>query len=197
MTPVRPPAPRRPRPSATKRPFASRFPTAAESPGFLLWKAANLHQRLQREALAGLGISPTQFSLLASFFHLARLHGGPVSQAAVAEHASLDKMLVSDGTRALLAKRLVVRRASATDGRAFEVALTARGVTVCNEALRVVEATDEAFFARTGDVAGFRAVVFKLVAPDERSVGGSAARTRSARAAGRTTSSSGSGARRR
>jgi DNA-binding MarR family transcriptional regulator len=147
----------------TKRPFASRFPSAAESPGFLLWKAANLHQRLQRHALSELGISPTQFSLLASFFFLANEKGGPVSQAEVAEHGSLDKMLVSDGTRALLAKKLLVRRRSETDGRAFDVELTAEGASVCNRALRVVEETDASFFARTGDVPLFLALVTKLV----------------------------------
>jgi DNA-binding MarR family transcriptional regulator len=145
------------------RTFASRFPSANESPGFLLWKAANLHQRLQRQALGDLGISPTQFSLLASFSFLARKKRGPVSQAEVAEHASLDKMLVSDGTRALVAKKLLVRRRSKTDGRAFDIELTARGVAVCNRALRVIEATDDAFFARTGDVPAFLALVARLV----------------------------------
>jgi DNA-binding MarR family transcriptional regulator len=143
--------------------FESRFRSAAESPGFLLWKAANLHQRLQRQALGELGISPTQFSLLASFFFLSRTKHGPVSQAEVAEHASLDKMLVSDGTRALLAKKLIVRRRSETDGRAFDVELTEHGVATCNRALRVVEATDAAFFARTGDVPAFLALVTRLV----------------------------------
>jgi DNA-binding MarR family transcriptional regulator len=143
--------------------FASRFSTPVESPGFLLWKAANLHQRLQREALAELGISPTQFSLLASFLFLCRQTGGPVSQAEVAEHASLDKMLVSDGTRALLARKLIVRRRSKTDGRAFAIELTPQGVTTCNRALRVVEATDAAFLARTGDVPAFVALLRKLL----------------------------------
>ncbi len=147
----------------TRPNFASRFPSATESPGFLLWKAANLHQRLQRQALSELGISPTQFSLLASSLFLSRKKRGPVSQAEVAEHASLDKMLVSDGTRALLAKKLIVRRRSETDGRAFDVELTAHGVAICNRALRVIEATDDAFFARTGDVPAFLMLVTRLV----------------------------------
>ncbi|MCA2979179.1 MAG: MarR family transcriptional regulator [Myxococcaceae bacterium] len=154
-----------------KQPFASRFPSAAESPGFLLWKAANLHQRLQRQALGALGISPTQFSLLASFFFLSQRKGGPVSQAEVADHASLDKMLVSDGTRALLSKKLVVRHPSASDGRAYDVELTAKGVTTCNRALQVVEATDAAFFARSGDVPTFRALIARLVEADAQHEG--------------------------
>ncbi len=146
-----------------RRGFTSRFPSASESPGFLLWKAANQHQRLQRHAMEDLGISPTQFSLLASFFYLAQRQPGPVSQAAVAAHAALDKMLVSEGTRALEAKRLVVRQPSARDGRAYDVELTARGEQVCSRALAVVEATDEAFFARTGDVPAFTALLTRLL----------------------------------
>lgn len=149
----------------TKRTFASRFPSAAESPGFLLWKAANAHHRRQRRALAELGISPTQFSLLASFFFLSQTHGRPVSQAELAEHAALDKMLVSDGTRALLGKKLIVRRRSESDARAFAIELTERGVTVCNRALRVVEEADAAFFARTGDVPAFARLLTKLLTP--------------------------------
>jgi DNA-binding MarR family transcriptional regulator len=143
--------------------FASRFSSPAESPGFLLWKAANLHQRLQRQALADLGISPTQFSLLASYFFLSSTHQRPVSQAELAQHAALDKMLVSDGTRALLGRRLIVRRRSRTDGRAFAIDLTEQGVAVCNRALRVIEETDAAFFARTGDVPVFVDLVAKLL----------------------------------
>lgn len=132
--------------------FRSRFPSAADSPGFLLWKAANLHQRLQRLALSPLAISPTQFSVLACFFHLSRERGGPVSQAEVAEYASLDKMVVSDAARALLSKGLILRRRSQADGRAFQIELTGQGVETCNQALAIIEATDAGFFSRSGDV---------------------------------------------
>lgn len=132
--------------------FRSRFRSAADSPGFLLWKAANLHQRLQRIALSPLAISPTQFSVLACFFHLSRERGGPVSQAELAEYASLDKMVVSEASRALLSKGLILRRRSQADGRAFQVELTGQGVETCNQALAIIEAADAAFFLRSGDV---------------------------------------------
>jgi DNA-binding MarR family transcriptional regulator len=147
----------------TNVPFVSRFPSAVSSPGFLLWKAANRHQRLQRQALADLGISPTQFSLLACYFFLAETNKRAVSQAEVCEYAALDKMLVSDGTRALLEKQLIVRTRSPNDGRAFAVGLTAVGAETCNRALAVVEALDAAFFAETGDVATFIALTTRLL----------------------------------
>ena len=144
-------------------PFASRFRSAAESPGFLLWKTANRHQRLQREALATLGISPTHFSLLACFADLTRRKGRPVSQAEVAEHAGLDKMVVSDGTRALLARQLIERRRSDSDRRAFGIALSPHGVATCNKALALVEACDATFFERCSDGAALIAMLRDLL----------------------------------
>jgi len=143
--------------------FESRHSNPGASPGFLLWKAANLHQRLQRQELSELGISPTQFSLLASYFFLCGVQDGPVSQADVCDHASLDKMLVSDGTRALLRKKLIARKRSDTDGRAFAIELTASGVAICNRALQVVEAMDANFFAKTGDVTEFVRLTSRLL----------------------------------
>ncbi len=148
----------------TRAAFESRYRAAGASPGFLLWKAANLHQRLQRHVLAEFDLTPTQFSLLACFFDLASSKGGPVSQAEVCEHAALDKMLVSDATRALSRKKLLVRARSMTDRRSFAIELTPRGKEVCNEALRVVEALDAEFFGRTDDVAGFVAMMARLLA---------------------------------
>ena len=151
--------------------FRSRFPSAAESPGFLLWKAANLHQRLQRVALGPLDISPTQFSVLACFFHLSLSKDGPVSQTEVAEYASLDKMLVSEAARALLAKRLILRRRSRDDGRAFDIELTAQGVETCNQALAVIEASDSAFFGRSGDAPAVLELLTRLAGVSAREDG--------------------------
>jgi DNA-binding MarR family transcriptional regulator len=72
-------------------------------------------------------------------------------------------MLVSDGTRALLEKQLIVRTRSPNDGRAFAVGLTVVGAETCNRALAVVEALDAAFFAETGDVATFIALTTRLL----------------------------------
>lgn len=138
----------------TDRPgsFGSRYAGAESSAGFLLWKVANLHQALQRRALADLGLTPTQFSVLACFADLAS--AGPVTQADVCRHAALDKMLVSDATRALIAKGLLARAPSPVDRRAAEITLTGDGRSMCARALQIIEPLDEAFFATSNDPEG-------------------------------------------
>lgn len=131
----------------------SRYDSADASPGFLLWKVANLHQKLQRRELDSLDLTPTQFSVLACYGDLAGT--GEVTQAAVCNHAALDKMIVSDATRALVDKGLLARTASAHDGRAAAITLTRQGRATCNRALRVVEALDASFFERTGNLDSF------------------------------------------
>ncbi len=119
------------------------------SPGFLLWKVANLHQNLQRRALSDLNLTPTQFSVLACYSYLSL--SGQVTQADVCHQAALDKMMVSDATRALITKGLVTKAPSETDGRASVISLTRTGRSVCNKALKIIEPLDAALFASTGD----------------------------------------------
>ncbi|MDO9182180.1 MAG: hypothetical protein Q7U04_07215 [Bacteriovorax sp.] len=87
----------------------TKFDAAESSPGFLFWKVANLHQRLQRQVLKDLDISPTQYFLLACYFFLKTPEGLP-TQTDICEMAGLDKMLVSDTTKALLRKKLVIKK---------------------------------------------------------------------------------------
>jgi len=131
--------------------FTSRFSAAEESVGFLLWKVANLHQAQQRRALAGLDLTPTQFSVLACIGDLASR--GRVTQTDVCRHAALDKMLVSDSTRALVTKGFVARTPDESDGRSALIAPTDVGWSVCTRALRIIEDLDEQFFAGSQDVA--------------------------------------------
>jgi DNA-binding MarR family transcriptional regulator len=142
--------------------FDSRFRSPNQSPGFLLWRSANLHQRLQRLALRGLGLTPTEFSLLACFSYLSQRSGRPISQAEVGEHAGLDKMVVSDATRALEEKNLVVRNRSDHDARVMVVELSPAGRRVCNEALAVVEAVDARFFTGIEDLSAFVSALSSL-----------------------------------
>jgi DNA-binding MarR family transcriptional regulator len=143
--------------------FRSRFAESGASPGFLLWKASNLHQRLERQALRRLALSPAQFSVLACYFFLRKGRAEPVSQSDVCAHAALDKMYVSDATRELVRKKLIGKRRSKTDRRAFSIVITARGARSCNEALCLVEAIDATFFARTGDVQAFVLMMNRLL----------------------------------
>jgi MarR family transcriptional regulator, organic hydroperoxide resistance regulator len=136
--------------------FDSRHAAAEMSPGFLLWKVANLHQRLQRRALARFELTPTQFSILACYADLTRLQPESLpTQAEVCVHGALDKMIVSDATRSLVAKGLLATTKSSTDKRTSVVELTTSGSAVINEALHIVETLDGALFSRTRDLKRF------------------------------------------
>jgi MarR family transcriptional regulator, organic hydroperoxide resistance regulator len=147
--------------------FDTRHGAAEFSPGFLLWKVANLHQRLQRRALVPFDLTPTQFSILACYADLARLQPEfPPTQAEVCVHGALDKMIVSDATRALATKGLIETTKNAQDKRTSVVVLTADGMAVLNQAIAVVETLDETLFSRTRNLNRFVADL-QLVLADE------------------------------
>ncbi len=145
--------------------FETRYDTPEASPGFLLWKVANLHQRLQRRALSGLDLTPTQFSVLACFAELSK-HGTP-SQADVCILGALDKMIVSDATRALVAKDFLSKTQSTTDRRAATIKLTRTGRTVCNRAVTIVEALDASLFDPTREAKPLVAHLQAVLAANE------------------------------
>jgi DNA-binding MarR family transcriptional regulator len=137
------------------------FDEASESIGFLFWKTANLHQRLQRNILKELDLTPTQFSILASFYFLKKDYN-EVTQALVCEHTSLDKMHVSDTTKALLKKNFICKDQSATDGRKLLINLTPEGKKSCNKAVKLIEKLDRGFFEKTEDVKTFHSMLKNL-----------------------------------
>ncbi len=144
----------------------STFRTAEESPGFMLWKAANLLQRLHTGCLQDLDVTPGQFSLMTCLVYLHQ--DGPVTPSRVAGHTGMDKMMVSDLVKTLIRKRLVKRKANPEDGRSFLIEPTAQGIRITNAAVRKVEAVDTEFFARTKNLARFHADLVALVAAYKR-----------------------------
>jgi DNA-binding MarR family transcriptional regulator len=125
--------------------FESKFSSASVSPGFLLWKVSNLHQRQQKKALEPLGLTPTLFSVLACYHYLLEKHES-VAQSDVCHHAGIDKMLVSDVTKSLVKKNFVKLSKSKTDRRSFNVVVTNDGANICNKALKIIEQLDADFF---------------------------------------------------
>ncbi|HSS39870.1 MAG TPA: MarR family transcriptional regulator [Polyangia bacterium] len=127
------------------RPLPTRLAGPGESPGFLLWKVSNAWQRRQRAALQPLGLTHSQFVLLAAGTWFGRTE--TLTQARLAELTGVDVMTTSQVLRTLEAAKLVERDAHPDDPRAKTVAVTARGRDLARRAILVVEATDEAFFA--------------------------------------------------
>ncbi|HQV39308.1 MAG: MarR family transcriptional regulator [Flavobacteriales bacterium] len=122
---------------------------AEASSGFLLWQVVSLWQRGISRELAPLGLSHSQFVLLASLTWL-RMHGSSVSQRELADHATMDAMTVSTVLRRLEATGHVQRKPHATDTRARDLRVTPKGKAAANKAVHAVEQFDETFFAALG-----------------------------------------------
>src|SRR5690349_10636627 len=101
----------------------SRFASAGESPGFLLWRISNAWQQRQRAALQPMGLTHVQFVLLASLVWLTQ-RGATVTQTLLAEQAQTDLMMTSQVVRALEARGLLTRATPAQDRRARVLAPT-------------------------------------------------------------------------
>jgi DNA-binding MarR family transcriptional regulator len=142
--------------SSDDPPLPTRLTGPGQSPGFLLWKVSNAWQRRQRAALQPLGVTHSQFVLLAAATWFG--HTETLTQARLAELTGVDVMTTSQVLRTLELAKLVERDTHPDDPRAKTIAVTARGRELARKAIVVVEATDEAFFApvaaRLGDVVG-------------------------------------------
>jgi len=137
--------------------------TPEESTGFLLWQVTNLWQREIRKALAQHDLTHSQFVLLASIMWLSQ-YDKPITQIVLSAHTKIDPMTTSTVLRTLQAKGLVARKEHATDTRAKTVALTQDGEQVTRQAIRVVEAFDNAFFKPLAkDTADFNARLLQLL----------------------------------
>lgn len=132
---------------------------AGDSPGFLLWRATVRWQRLMAATLQPVGLTHTQFVLLASTYWLGRTGTRPPSQRAIADHTFSDVMMTSQVLRALESRSLVTRAADASDARVKRVLITPAGAELAQRAMGLVEAADEAFFASTLEQTGRESVL--------------------------------------
>ena len=119
---------------------------ADDSPGFLLWKITALWQRTLTEVLSNLGITQTQYALLASVCWL-ELKKEHVSQAGLIDHTKIDKMTVSKAIRKIETMGLLIRKPSCLDSRTSDVRLTVLGKKLTHHAIEAVESADHLFFS--------------------------------------------------
>ena len=148
---------------------AFRHPKADDSPGFLLWKLTALWQQRLAQVLDALGLTQTQYAILASLRWFEE-QGEPPSQAHLAEHTRIDKMTLSKALRRLEAQKLVKRRPSREDSRAVEVEFTAKGRKLIPQAVRDVEGADAEFFGRLGvaELAAYQTLTAALIGANSR-----------------------------
>lgn len=137
------------------------FLKAEDSPGFMLWKAANLMQRLHSNCLKDLNITPTQFSVMTCIVYLSQQQ--PITSSAVVAHTGMDKMMVSDLVKTLLKKGYIRKKVHPEDGRSFLISATAMGSDVVNKAVRRIEEFDTQFFAACQNLSSFHADLVSLV----------------------------------
>ena len=124
----------------------------ADSPGFVLWKLTQRWQRAVADALEPLGVTQTQFVILACAYWLTQKTES-VQQIDIAKAAGMDAQMVSDV--------LVQRVSSPTDGRSKNVLLTDAGQDIAIQAIPAVEQVDAQFFGtmRSTTLADLRAAL--------------------------------------
>ncbi len=107
------------------------------TPGFLVWRLSMKWRVAVDRAVAPLGLTHAQYSLVASLYGMRR-GGERPSQRRLADHTGLEPLYVSKLARALEAAGLLERTRDPRDPRAVQLALTERGVEVTRRAIDVV-----------------------------------------------------------
>lgn len=123
------------------------FESAEESTGFLLWQLTNLWQREIKKSLEPLGLTHSQFVLLASI-HWLTIQKKDVTQVLLSNHTKIDPMTTSTVLRTLQTKEFLKRQEHSIDTRAKTVALTDKGKKTIKQAIKIVEKFDNDFFSK-------------------------------------------------
>lgn len=116
------------------------------SPGFWLHHAALTWRAELDTRLRPLGLTPTQFMLLASAGWLSRQQVVAPTQQEVAEHAGADRMMTSKILRDLDERGLLIRQPDPGDGRVLRIRLTPAGRDLTKQAIAVTAELDATFF---------------------------------------------------
>ncbi|WP_200308585.1 MarR family winged helix-turn-helix transcriptional regulator [Streptomyces adelaidensis] len=108
------------------------------TPGFLVWRLSMKWRVAVDRAVAPLGLTHAQYSLVASLYDMHRAGQRP-SQRQLADHTGLEALYVSKLARALEATGLLERTRDPRDPRAVRLALTEQGREVARRAIKVVQ----------------------------------------------------------
>ncbi len=107
------------------------------TPGFLVWRLANKWRVAVDRALAPLGLTHAQYSLVASLYGMHHAGERP-SQRRLADHTGMEALYVSKLARALESADLIERTRDPRDPRAVQLSLTEQGQIVTRQAITVV-----------------------------------------------------------
>jgi DNA-binding MarR family transcriptional regulator len=121
--------------------------------GYLLWRVTTKWRAAVDRAVASLGLTHGQYTLLASLYGLSRTGAQP-SQRELADFAGLEPIFVSKLARALEQAGLLARAEHPADPRAVRLTLTEEGAGVAVRAIAVVHALLEELTAPIGGPSG-------------------------------------------
>ena len=124
-------------------------PTENPTAGYLLWRLTTKMRAAVDRALAPLGLTHAQYSLLASLYGYS-LSGAQPSQRELADWTGLEPIYVSKLARALEPAGLIQRAEHPSDTRAVQLRLTDQGADVARRAIAVVAAFQEELTAPIG-----------------------------------------------
>jgi DNA-binding MarR family transcriptional regulator len=142
------------------------------TPGYLVWRLSMKWRVALDRALAPLGLTHAQYSVLASLFGL----NEKPTQRQLADHTGLEPLYISKLARTLEAAGLVQRAGDPADTRAVRLSLTEPGRRVTTQAIAIVRDLQEVILAPLGGTESRRATVFArelaalLAAPLEHDV---------------------------
>ncbi|MCF2533395.1 MarR family winged helix-turn-helix transcriptional regulator [Yinghuangia soli] len=123
------------------------------TPGFLVWRLSMKWRVAVDRALAPLGLTHAQYSLLGSLSGMAR-EGRAPNQRELADHSGLEALYVSKLARTLEADGLIERTRDPKDTRAVRLALSDRGREVTAAAIVVVHELIDRLMEPLGGLAG-------------------------------------------
>ena len=129
------------------------------TPGFLVWRLSMKWRVAVDRALAPLGLTHAQYSLLGSLRDLGE-QGRTPSQRELADHTGLEPLYVSKLARALESAGLVERTVDPGDVRARRLALTPAGRDAADRAIAIVGPLVDQLLAPLGGLAGTRTSAF-------------------------------------
>ncbi len=140
------------------------YRAADDSPGFLLFRLNYLWLKELNAIFANLGITQTQYAILASVLWFEE-QGEPISQSDLVSHTKIEKMTLSKAIRNLETKGFVSRTHSGDDSRAMSITFSKSGKRLTKNLIRSVEKADEAFFSvlTVHDLKAYKSVTLKMI----------------------------------
>ena len=131
-----------------------------ESSGFLFWQLSTLWQRKIKEVLTPFNLTHTQYVILAVIEDLQETVDD-INQKLISDISTIDVMTVSSTIRLLERKKLIKRKPSKTDTRAYSIFNSKMGSNILVKAVSEVESVDKMFF--TDDTKMFNNQLIKLI----------------------------------